>query len=306
MASSGGGRTRRSSTGTKHSKAAAYCALLLRVASWLARINNSFGLLSRRGIGASLLRQLVAGCWPDYQRRAVEAVTVARFEPLPLYPEPEFEGKFCKIVGGVLSPLLANLYMNRFLKHWRREGRDRVFQAKVVNYADDFVILSCGCAAEALTWTSQVMTRLGLSLNEAKTSVRNARRECFDFLGYTFGPHRSSMDGHQYMGASPSRKSVQRLKAKVSDVLVPGNQEPWPDIRNHLNSLLRGWSAYFSHGTRRAAYRAVDNYVYQQVRCFLNRRHKVPSQGTSRHPAQAVFGRLGVLRLRRVQLGAPP
>jgi RNA-directed DNA polymerase len=208
--------------------------------------------------------------------------------------------------GGVLSPLLANLYMNRFLKHWRREGRDRVFQAKVVNYADDFVILSCGCAAEALTWTSQVMTRLGLSLNEAKTSVRNARRECFDFLGYTFGPHRSSMDGHQYMGASPSRKSVQRLKAKVSDVLVPGNQEPWPDIRNHLNSLLRGWSAYFSHGTRRAAYRAVDNYVYQQVRCFLNRRHKVPSQGTSRHPAQAVFGRLGVLRLRRVQLGAPP
>jgi hypothetical protein len=99
LASSGGGRTRRSSTGTKHSKAAAYCALLLRVASWLARNNNSFGVLSRRGIGASLPRQLVAGCWPDYQRRAVEAVTVARFEPLPLYPEypePEFEGKFCK------------------------------------------------------------------------------------------------------------------------------------------------------------------------------------------------------------------
>ena len=78
--------------------------MLLRVASWLARINNGLRPLSRRGIGASLFRQPVTGCRPDYQRRAVEAVTVAGFEPLPLHPDPKFEGKFGKIVGGVRIP----------------------------------------------------------------------------------------------------------------------------------------------------------------------------------------------------------
>src|SRR5438094_1929678 len=78
--------------------------------------------------------------------------------------------------GGVVSPLLANLYMNRFLKYWRITGRGEVFHAQVVNYADDFVILSRGCAAEALNWTRSVMTRIGLTLNEAKTSIKQARR----------------------------------------------------------------------------------------------------------------------------------
>ncbi len=90
--------------------------------------------------------------------------------------------------GGVASPLLANIYMNRFLKHWRQTDRSEAFRAHVVAYADDFVILSRGYADEALAWTKAVMTKLGLTLNEAKTSVRNARQEHFDFLGYTFGP----------------------------------------------------------------------------------------------------------------------
>ncbi|MGH7073792.1 MAG: group II intron maturase-specific domain-containing protein [Stellaceae bacterium] len=150
------------------------------------------------------------------------------------------------------------------------------------------------------------MTKLGLGLNETKTAVRDARREPFDFLGYTFGPHRYRKDGHWYLGASPSKKSVLRLKAKVSDVLVPGNQGAWPDVRDRLNRLLIGWSTYFSHGTRMPAYRAVDNHVYDCVRHFLVRRHKVPSRGTRRFPAEAVFGELGVLRLRRVHLGASP
>ena len=84
--------------------------------------------------------------------------------------------------GGVASPLLANIYMNRFLKHWRLTGRGEAFRAHVVSYADDFVILSRGCAAEALTWTKAVMTKLGLTLNEAKTSLRDARQERFTSL----------------------------------------------------------------------------------------------------------------------------
>jgi RNA-directed DNA polymerase len=98
--------------------------------------------------------------------------------------------------GGVASPLLANLYMNRFLKYWRITGRGKAFQAQVVNYADDFVILSCRHAAEGLDWTRKVMRRLRLTLNEAKTKLRDGRRESFDFLGYTLGPQRYRKDGH--------------------------------------------------------------------------------------------------------------
>lgn len=208
--------------------------------------------------------------------------------------------------GGVASPLLAVIYMNRFLKHWRLTGRGEAFRAYVISYADDFVILSRGHADEALTWTRTVMNKLGLTLNEAKTSVKDARTERFDFLGYSFGPHRYRKDGHWYLGASPSKKSIQRIKTRIGDLLVPGNKEPWSEVRDRLNRLLGGWSAYFGYGTRLLAYRAVDTYVYDRVRAFLRKRHKVQGRGTQRFSDNAVFGDLGVLRLRRVHLGSPP
>ena len=208
--------------------------------------------------------------------------------------------------GGVISPLLANLYMNRFLKYWRITGRGEVFHAQVVNYADDFVILSRGCAAEALNWTRSVMTRIGLTLNEAKTGIKRGRTERFDFLGYTFGPHHLRKNGHVYLGASPSKKSVSRLRQKVGDLLVPSNVVPWPDVRDRLNRILRGWSNYFGYGTRLMAYRAVDHYVYERVRNFLRHRHKVASRGATRFSDSVVFGDLGVLRLRDVHLGPRP
>lgn len=208
--------------------------------------------------------------------------------------------------GGVASPLLANLYMNRFLKHWRLTRRGEAFRAHVVSYADDFVILSRGCAQEALAWTRVVMTKLGLTLNEAKTSVRDARNERFDFLGYAFGPHRDGKDGHWYPGASPSKKSVRRIKTRIGDLLRPGDKGPWPEVRARLNRLLTGWSAYFGYGARSSAYRAVDNHVHDRVRHFLARRHKAPGRGVRRFSHAEVFGTLGVQRLYRVHIGPPP
>jgi RNA-directed DNA polymerase len=175
-----------------------------------------------------------------------------------------------------------------------------------VNYADDFVILSRGKAEQALNWTRSVVTKLGLTLNEAKTSIKEARTERFDFLGYSFGPHHYRKDGHWYLGASPSKKSVARLRGKVGDLLKPSNVAPWPEVRNKLNSVLQGWAAYFSYGTRLMAYRAVDNYVLDSVRHFLKRRHKVPTRGAIRYSDDVVFGELGVLRLRHVHVGAVP
>jgi len=161
------------------------------------------------------------------------------------------------------------------------------------------------CADKALAWTKVVMTKLGLTLNEAKTSLKDARREHFEFLGYTFGPEYFRKDGHWYLGASPSQKSVQRLKDKVGDLLVPGDMGTWPDVRNRLNRLLRGWSTYFSYGTRLQAYRAVDHHVYERVRHFLVRRHNVPGRGNRRFSHDHVYGDGGVMRLRNAHIGPP-
>jgi RNA-directed DNA polymerase len=200
--------------------------------------------------------------------------------------------------GGVISPLVANLYMNRFLKHWRQSGRGEAWQAHIINYADDFVILSRGSAAEAVAWTDRVMTRLGLTLNRTKTRLCDARQERFDFLGYSFGPHCFRQTGRRYIGASPSKKSVQRLKDKVSAMLVPGNLGAWEEVCGALNRMMRGWCGYFSPGSHYATDRVIEAHLYDRVRNFLVRRHKMPARSIGPFRMEAVFGALGVLRPR--------
>jgi RNA-directed DNA polymerase len=199
--------------------------------------------------------------------------------------------------GGVISPLLANIYMHRFLRAWRQRDKGRQYRARLITYADDFVIVSRGQAAAALAWTRGVMARIGLTLNDAKTCIRTARTESFDFLGYTFGPDRYRKDGHWYLAAKPSRKSVQRVKATVRAALRPGNHQRWPEVAADLNRRLRGWATYFGYGTHVLAYRAIDHYVADAVCHFLRRRHQVPTRGTRRFGAGRVFEALGVLRL---------
>jgi RNA-directed DNA polymerase len=207
--------------------------------------------------------------------------------------------------GGVISPLLANLYMNRYLKVFRLRGLDGQYGARLVNYADDFVILCRYGAAEVLAQSRRWFAQMGLTLNEQKTRVCDGRRESFNFLGYTFGPMRYRKDGHWYLGAAPAKKAVQRIKGRIRGILRPGNQGTWAEVKGELNRVLHGWANYFSYGTRYQAYRAVDNYVSERARHFLVRRHKVPTRGTRRFAADVVFEELGVLRLRRLHLGSP-
>jgi RNA-directed DNA polymerase len=203
--------------------------------------------------------------------------------------------------GGVISPLLANLYLNRFLKHFRQCGKNQQWQAQIVAYADDFVILSRGYAVEAKQWAQAVLERMGLVLNEQKTSVRNARQETFDFLGYTFGL-RYWRDRCTYLTAWPSRKSLGRLREKIHHLLEPWQLRPWPAVRDQLNLLLRGWSQYFGYGSLGRAYSLVNHHVEERVRHFLRRRHKVRLGAVHRWPKAAIFGPLGVMLLRRPPL----
>jgi RNA-directed DNA polymerase len=196
--------------------------------------------------------------------------------------------------GGAISPLLANIYMNRFLKYWRLYGIGQRLRAHVVVYADDLVILSRRQAREAHEVLKDVMTRIGLTVNETKTKLREAMSERFDFLGYSFGPYWDRRTGRRYLGAGPSAKSRQRLKAKVRALTLPSNVLPWWAIRDGLNSMLYGWQNYFSYGTRSRTYSDVNWYVANRVRHFLRRRHKVRSRGSRQFLAeQAQVCKLG-------------
>jgi RNA-directed DNA polymerase len=145
------------------------------------------------------------------------------------------------------------------------------------------------------------MTRLGLSLNRTKTLLCDARSERFDFLGCSFGPPCHRQQGRWFTGASPSDKNLQRLKARPGAILVPGNKGPWPQVCGALNRLLRGWCGYFSPGTRYVTDRVVEAHLYDRVRNFLVRRHKMPSRSIGPFSKDAVFGDLGVPRLRHLR-----
>jgi len=201
--------------------------------------------------------------------------------------------------GGVMSPLLANIYMNRFMRAWRERGEDKNLKAVVVNYADDFVILSRGRAKEALELTKRWTRSLKLTLNEKKTRLCNAAKEPFNFLGYTFGPLVNTLTGKRYLGSKPSEKALNRLREHLRSVLSPKNTDPWEDIAAQVNRMTRGWANYFSVGAVARSYWKINWFVETRVRRFLVRRHKVQGRGTSRFPTKWIFGPGGILKLRR-------
>jgi RNA-directed DNA polymerase len=199
--------------------------------------------------------------------------------------------------GGVISPLLANIYMNRFLKAWKERGMGQRLQAKVVVYADDFVILCKGTAEEALAVTKRWMTALKLTLNEKKTCLRNAQVEHFDFLGYTFGPTMHRPTGRSYLGVTPSQKAVGRLRDRMRQIMQPANQDTWDEIVVRANRVILGWARYFSYGAVTRPYWKVDAFMLRRARVFLTRRHKDPGQGSRRYPPSKVFGPGGLVCL---------
>ena len=142
------------------------------------------------------------------------------------------------------------------------------------------------------------MNRLGLTLHPAKTWVRDAWKETFDFLGYTFGQQMVyTRRGVRQMDARPSKRSIARMKRKLHEVLQPWNTGSWSEVVERVNRMVVGWSNYFHHGTLYFAYRAVDNHLYGRVRHFLRRRHKVRSGGRTLLPTGKSLQDWGIVRL---------
>lgn len=208
--------------------------------------------------------------------------------------------------GSPISPLLANLYMRRFVLGWKVLGHEQRLQSRVVNYADDFVLCCRGTASEAMHVMRNMMTQLKLTVNETKTHVCQVPEESFDFLGYTFGQLYSPKTGQAYIGINPSKKKVLQLCRKISEM----TSCRWElldaeEMVGRLNSVLRGWANYFSRGSVSRAYRTVDRHTRTRLRQWLCRKHKLSGRGTSRYPLRYVYDTLGLIELQVIPSNLP-
>jgi group II intron reverse transcriptase/maturase len=202
--------------------------------------------------------------------------------------------------GAPLSPLLANLYMRRFILGWKQLGHADQFRARIVNYADDFVILCRHSGPRALVMMRNLIERLKLTVNEAKTKVCRLPAGSFDFLGYTFGRQYSPRNGHPYLGLRPATKKLRQLREKISDLTGcrwVGLSEP--EMVAKLNRVLRGWANYFSLGTLRSAYQNVDQHVWTRFRQWFRRKHSGPSPSAT--DMNQRLHTLGLVRLNSIR-----
>jgi RNA-directed DNA polymerase len=201
--------------------------------------------------------------------------------------------------GAPISPLLSNLYMRRFVLGWQSLGYQARLKALVVNYADDLVICCRGSAAAALAAMREMMSRLKLTVNEAKTRVCQVPQETFDFLGYTFGRLWSPRTGRPYLGVCPSKKRVQRFCAKVTEATDRrSTSRSVEEVVADLNPMVQGWANYFSLGSVSKAYRIVDVHVGSRLRMWLKAKHKAACVGKKRFTDAATAERLGLVRLK--------
>jgi RNA-directed DNA polymerase len=200
--------------------------------------------------------------------------------------------------GSPISPLLSNIYMRRFVKGWKTGGHERRLDAHIVNYADDFVICCRGTADEAMDVMRGMMSRLKLTVNEAKTRLCRLPEETFDFLGYTLGRNFDPRTGQSYLGPRPSQKKVSRLRDELSE--MTGRETTWLEVDEQIgriNHKLRGWSNYFCIGTRHQAYKSITEHVRHRVRQWLSAKFRVRGRGQTRLTNAHLHGELRLYRL---------
>jgi RNA-directed DNA polymerase len=202
--------------------------------------------------------------------------------------------------GGVISPLLANCYLHVLDRIWDRHQLRRKLQARLVRYADDFVVLCKGEVEASLAAIRCVLERLGLTLNESKTHVVDARQERFDFLGFAIRVSTSWTSGNRYQHICPASKSLAKIKARITQ-LTARERTPIPlqDIVGSMNASLIGWVNYFHYRNSSGVLAKVRTHAEERLRTHLMKRHKVRNRGTGieRFPRQQLYTRYGLYKV---------
>jgi RNA-directed DNA polymerase len=202
--------------------------------------------------------------------------------------------------GGVISPLLANLYLHWFDKLFHRsDGPFQWANARLVRYADDFVIMARYVDGQIRTFVEQTLQgRFGLTVNRDKTRTAklNEPGDSLDFLGYTFRYDRDRQGGdHRYLNFCPSSKSLQRERDKLRELTGPEQCfKPIPVLIDQINEHLRGWSNYFGRGYPRDAFREINHFVRERLIGHLQRRSQRPSRATGQASWYAQLHYLGL------------
>jgi RNA-directed DNA polymerase len=179
--------------------------------------------------------------------------------------------------GGVISPLLANIYLHDFDRAFHGpEGPAQFANARLVRYADDFVVLARYMGQRLVTWLeAQLEGDLRLTVNRTKTRVVRvtAPRQSLDFLGFTLRYLRDLHGGtHRYLAVEPSARAQARLREKLRRLTRRQASGSLVATVAAVESLLRGWRAYFGYGHPRRVFRLLNYYVQVRFRCFLRNR----------------------------------
>jgi len=198
--------------------------------------------------------------------------------------------------GGVISPLLANLYLNAL--DWAVNDPAQQGHPEMVRYADDFVILCTpGQGSELVERLRRWLDARGLKLNEEKTRKVNSR-EGFDFLGFVVRWQRSRRSGRWYTHIEPSPKSQQRLREQVRRQLNHWTlHRRIPEALSDLNRMLRGWSGYFHYRQSTRVFGKTLRWVGDRLRRWLWRKHNRTKALWSAYPKEVLHNRYGLWRL---------
>ncbi len=197
--------------------------------------------------------------------------------------------------------MLANLYLQILDRIWERRNLQQRLGARIVRYADDIVILCRRKKSDkAMTVLQQILDRLGLVLNEAKTKIVNSHQESFSFLGFSIRMGQSRKSGNIYTHVEPSKKSRQIIKDRVTMLTKRTRTvKPLESIVHEVNATVRGWIGYFHYRNCSSALKDLRYHVEERLRNHLRKLHKIKNRGAgySRFSSRALYGIYGLYKV---------
>jgi len=197
--------------------------------------------------------------------------------------------------GGVISPLLANIYLNVLDTLWVVKRVQERLGARLIRYADDCVILCRGNTDRILKGVKRVFDDLGLTLNEEKTHVVDARQEMFHFLGFTIGMKRGRKTGKTYPHIEPSKKALKHIRSEIKQLTTERYSAiPTEVVIRRVNEVARGWVGYFRYGNCTKTMSSFRRYLVYRMRIYLRRKHHYHSLGYRAYPDRYFYDSLGL------------